>query len=80
MEEFIKLLIAAAVLVLGIPLGNLLRKWTKEEIKEGRKYISLLSFIGLIGGFVGLIIGNDTLMFSLFFIAIVSSRSLVVRK
>ena len=62
--------------ILGIPIGNFLAKITKEELKEGRKWFKLIVFISLIGGFVGLIIGNDILLFSFFFIAIVTSRSL----
>lgn len=76
MEEVIKLLIGIFVLILGIPIGNFLTKVTKEELKSGGKWFKLIIFLSLIGGFVGLIIQNDILMFSLFFIAIVTSRSL----
>ena len=76
MQEIIKLLIGIIVLILGIPIGSYLAKITKEELKGGRKGFILLVWIGLIGGFIGLIIGNDVLLFTMFFIAIVSSRSL----
>ena len=76
MTEILNILIGAIVLILGIPIGNLLAKYTKEELKDGRKWFNLLIFIGLIGGITGLIIGNDSLMFSFLFIAVVSSRSL----
>ncbi len=76
MIEVIKILIGIVILGLGIPLGNLLARYTKEELKEGKKWFKILVFLGLIGGLIGLIIGNDVLMFSLFFIAIVTSRSL----
>ena len=72
----LKILIGVIVLILGIPIGNILAKYTKEELKDGRKWFNLLIFIGLIGGITGLIIGNDSLMFSFLFIAVVSSRSL----
>ena len=72
----LKILIGVIVLILGIPIGNLLAGYTKEELKDGRKWFNLLIFIGLIGGITGLIIGNDSLMFSFLFIAVVSSRSL----
>lgn len=72
----IKLLIGILVLALGIPIGILLAKFTKEELKPGRKWIKLVTFLGLVGGFVGLLIGNDVVMFSLFFISIVASQSL----
>ena len=76
MQELIKLLIGIAFLALGIPIGNLLAKITKEELKSGKVWFKLIVLIGLIFGVVGLIIGNDILLFSLFFIAIVASRSL----
>ena len=80
MNEVIQLLIGLGVLVLGYPIGMILAKYTKEEIKQGRKWIVLLTTLSLIGGFIGLLIKNDVLMFSLFFIAVVSSRSLKVHR
>ena len=77
MQEVIKILIGIMVLVLGIILGNFLRSWTKEELKDGQKWFKLIIILCLIGGVVGLIIGDDVLMFSLFFIAVVTSRSLI---
>ena len=76
MQELIKLVIGAVILVFGIPIGNFLAKITKEELESGRKWFRIIVFAGLIGGFIGLISGNDILLFSLFFIAIVTSRSL----
>lgn len=76
MQEEIKLIIGVAFLLFGILIGNLLAKFTKEELTEGRVWFFLVTWVGLIGGFIGLILSNDILMFSLFFIAIVSSRSL----
>ena len=76
MLESLKIIIGTFILILGIPIGNLLAKYTKEELKDGRKWFNLLIFVGLIGGITGLIIGNDSLMFSFLFIAVVSSRSL----
>ena len=76
MLESLKIIIGTFILILGIPIGNLLAGYTKEELKDGRKWFNLLIFIGLIGGITGLIIGNDSLMFSFLFIAVVSSRSL----
>ena len=77
MQEVIKILIGIMVLVLGIIIGNLLVSWTKEELKDGQKWFKLIIILCLIGGVVGLILGNDVLMFSLFFIAVVTSRSLI---
>jgi len=76
MEELFKLLIGVVVLLLGFPIGNFLAKHTQEELKAGKVWFKLLMVICLIGGIVGLFLKNDVLMFSLFFIAIVSSRSL----
>ncbi len=76
MLEILKIIIGILVLILGIPIGNFLAKYTKEELKDGKKWFNLLIFIGLIGGLAGLIIGNDALMFSFLFIAVVTSRSL----
>lgn len=80
MQEIIQLLIGIAVLGLAFPIGNLLAKMTKEELKSGKKWFRLIVILGLIGGFVGLVIGNDILLFSFFFIAIVTSRNLIKRK
>ena len=76
MNELINLSIGILVLLLGFPLGAYLAKITKEELSSGQKWFKLIIILSLTGGFVGLIIGNDVLMFSLFFIAVVTSRSL----
>ena len=76
MTEIISLIIGVIILILGIPLGNYLAKVTKEELKSGQKWFKYIVIIGLIGGFVGLIIKNDVLLFTMFFISIVTSRSL----
>ena len=75
MIETLKILIGIAVLILGFPLGNFLAKITKEELKSGQKYFIILTWLGLVGGLVGLIIQNDVLLFTMFFIAIVTSCS-----
>ena len=75
MEEVYKILIGMAFLALGFPLGDFLRKKTKDEQKDGRKWFRLLVLAGLIGGFIGLLTGDDVILFTFFFIAIVSSRS-----
>lgn len=76
MEEIIKIIIGIAVLALGIPIGNFLAKITKEEKTKGKKWFKLIVLISLICGFIALILGNDILLFSFFFMAIVTSRSL----
>ncbi len=72
----IKILLGIAILALGIPIGNFLAKITKEEIKPGRFWFKLITIASIICGFASLILGNDALLFSFFFIAIVASRSL----
>lgn len=76
MQELVKIIIGIAVLVLGVPIGNLLARMTKDEQKQGRFWFIIIAMLGLVGGFIALVIGNDVLLFAFFFIAIVVSRSL----
>lgn len=76
MQELYKLLIGIGVLILGIPIGNLLAKATKEELKKRKNLFKTLVILSLIASVVFLILGNDALLFGLLFIAIVTSRSL----
>lgn len=80
MQEVYKLLIGIAVLLIGIPIGNILAKNTKEELKEGKKWFFVLIAICFIGAILNLIFLNDVLLFTFLFIAIVTSRSLVKNK
>ena len=80
MQEALKLLIGIVVLVLGIPIGNYLAKLTKEELKEGSMWFKIIIVFSVIGAILGLIFKNDVLLFSLLFIAIVTSRSLTTPK
>jgi hypothetical protein len=76
MQETLKIIIGIAFLVMGYPLGIFLARITKEELKDGRKWFRLIILFSLVGGTLGLIFKNDLLMFSFFFIAIITSRSL----
>jgi hypothetical protein len=76
MQEIIILLIGIVVLALGIPIGDFLAKITKEELKKGRQWFKLIVYVALFIGLIGLFLQNDSIMFSFFFIAIVTSRSL----
>ena len=76
MQEILKIVIGIAVLFLGIPVGNILAKNTKEELKEGRKWFLLLILTCFIGAVLSLVFGKDSLLFTFLFIAIVTSRSL----
>jgi hypothetical protein len=76
MQEVYNLILGAILLVLGIPIGNILAKMTKEELKSGKKWFKLLILFSLIGAIVFLILKNDALLFVFLFIAVVTSRSL----
>jgi hypothetical protein len=76
MTEITNLLIGVVVLALGFPLGIYLARITSDESKEGQKWFKLITIIGLAGALISLILGNDILLFSFAFIAIVTSRSL----
>ena len=76
MNELIRLIIGIVVLLLGIPIGNLLARVTNDEQEKGQWWFRLIILFALIGGFVGLVIRSDIIMFTFFFIAIVTSRSL----
>lgn len=76
MQELYKLLMGVALLILGIPIGNLLARVTKEELHLGKIYFKFLILISFIGAIVFLILGNDVLLFALLFIAVVTARSL----
>lgn len=68
--------IGVIVLAFGFVIGNYLARWTKEELEIGRRWFRVIIIISLIGGVVGLVLGNDVLLFSFFFVAVVTSRSL----
>jgi len=76
MQQIYFILISIGVLALGIPVGNILSKLTREELKNGRKYFKTIVILSLIGAVISLIFGNDPLLFGFLFIAIVTSRSL----
>lgn len=80
MQEVLKFFIGIVILALGIPIGNYLAKWTKEELKDGQRWFKLIIIFGLIGAILSLIFKDDVLLFSFLLIAIVTSRSLKVRK
>lgn len=80
MQEIFKIIIGICILILGIPIGMLLAKYTKEELKQGKFWFQLIIFFSLIGAILSLIFGNDAILFSLLFIAIVTSMSLKKEK
>jgi len=76
MQQIYQFLLGILLLILGIPIGNILAKVTKEELKLGKKWFNFLIIVCFVMAFIFLIIGNDILLFTLLFIAIVTSRSL----
>jgi hypothetical protein len=76
MQEIYTLIIGIALLILGFPIGNLLAKATKDELKMGKRWFKFLIILSLIGTVLFLILGNDALLFGFLFIAIVTSRSI----
>jgi len=76
MQELYKLFMGIVLLILGIPIGNLLAKLTKEELKKGKEHFKFLIILSLIGAIVFFILENDAFLFSFLFIIIVMSRSL----
>ena len=80
MIETYKFAIGIVVLILGFPLGSLLARMTKEELPSGQKWFKGIIFISLIGSITSLIIKNDMLLFSFLFVAIVTSRSILLKK
>ena len=72
----VKLIIGVVVLLLGVPIGNYLAKVTREELKSGQMWFRLIIAVSLLIGFYGLLVGNDFILFSGFFVALVTSRSL----
>ena len=72
----VEFLLGIILLLLGIPIGNVLARMTKEELKPGKRYLKSIGILSLIGVLAGLVFSDDILLFSFAFIAIVTSRSL----
>lgn len=79
MQEVLKLIIGIVVLVVGIPIGNYLARLTREELKDGQKWFKPIIVLCMIGAVLSLILRDDVLLFSLLFIAIVTSRGLKIK-
>ncbi len=75
-EQHTNFIIGIIILFIGIPLGNLLAKITKEELQSGKKYFKIITLLSLLGSIISIVLQNDVLLFSFAFIAIVTSRSL----
>jgi hypothetical protein len=80
MEEILRIIIGIIALFLAVPAGNYLAAKTREELKAGRKWFKLVIIASLICSVVSAITGNDALLFSFLFIALVTSRSLAKKR
>jgi hypothetical protein len=77
MQELIRIIIGIFILSLGIPIGNYLSKITGEELKDGQGWFKIIIVLCLIGAIFFLFSRNDSMLFGLLFIAIVTSRSII---
>ena len=73
----IEYIIGFIVLVLGIPIGDFLAHYTKEELRSGQKWFKLIIIFSLFGAIVTIILRSDFLLFGFLFMAVVTSRSLM---
>ena len=80
MLEVIKFLIGIVVVILGFPIGYFLAKIAKDELRAGQCWFKLIIIICFIGAILSLIFKKDYLLFTFLFIAIVTSKSLIVKK
>lgn len=76
----IEYVIGVIFLVLGIPIGNLLAKYTKEELRQGQKWFKLIIVLCLLGAIITAVLKIDFLFFGFLFVAVVTSRSLKTRR
>lgn len=69
-------IIGIVSLLFAFPIGDYLKKYTKEEMKQGKLWFKLIASGSIIGAITNLILKNDALMFTFLFILIITSRSL----
>jgi len=70
----LQIILLIIVSLLGIPVGFLLKKFTKEEMKSGRKWFKLISLAAVLSFIFGVVMGDAVIVVSsifLFFIAAV---------
>lgn len=80
MEEVYSILLSIGILVLGIPIGKLLARMTKEELSSGKKWFMILIMVSFVGAIISLIIKNDPLMFTFLFMIVVTSQSIKIKR
>lgn len=80
MQEIFGLILGVIIILIGFPLGYLLAKYTKEELKSGQKWFKTFIILAAITSIIGLSLGNDPLFFSSLFFIAVTSQSLKKEK
>jgi RsiW-degrading membrane proteinase PrsW (M82 family) len=68
------------ILILAFPIGVLLARFTKEELKSGQKYFKVLIGVCVFGLIVSLIIQKIELVFMSLFTGIVAGMSVWMEK
>ncbi len=76
MEEVLKYVLGIIILVLGVPIGNFLAKYTEEELEVGQRWFKIILLVSLVCGLFFAFTKQDALMFGFLFVAVVTSRSL----
>lgn len=80
MAQLYQYVLAVIMLVFAVPIGDLLAKITKEELRLGKKWFKILVVSSLMLSILFLFIGKQDLFFTLLFIAIMTSRSLETKR
>ena len=81
MEENVMLLVSVFILLLGVPLGRVLRRFAgKEEIDIGQKYFKAIIIITILGTIVSLVFQKTYLVFTFVFILILTKESIKNKK
>lgn len=77
MEESIKIIIGTVFMIMGFPIGSLIRRLTKDELKKGQTWFRGIILVGMLGSVISLILNNDVLFFTFLFTIAVTSRSII---
>lgn len=76
MNSIVQLTLGVVALFLAVPIGLFLAHFTKEELKQGKKYFFILCCASAVGAIVSLVLGKDIFLFTFLFMGIVTSISL----
>jgi len=80
MNEIVKIIIGTAIVILGFPLGSLLKSKTKDELKKGQVWFRAIILLSFAGAIISIILRNDALFFTFLFISAVTSKSIITKK